>query len=1489
MMSCEKKIIIDLENLSPAFAAMGGIADIVSIAREFFNTSVEKIPVDDLKLEDSSKQLGRFKVSELSDTPGIDITKAIKLLKNDVENLFSLQFSISVPVVKVVKVFKVGNVDLPIKFFITPDEVTWLPVIDLGIDSTEKALDNLKGVKSFQLLPSSASLEEAKSIARANYSDNRVLEAVENSLTKEDLFKKLSDLGVVLYKEIDVENEAKKMLVLDKVVPVQDPLDSVCAYPELVPAPYSVNELKAVEEICCDPPDDHPDPQTPGVVSELENLLANNGLNSEQVIEDFNMKGFFGENFNSTPYAGNLTSAEESVLLEKFDNFLGTLQLFNSSIQTCAKEKENATNNYYWFLEALFLNDLTLAYVESRAFMTDALNGSSVSYEASRNQRLERTVHLNSQEEELFAETLARLFPGTTGDPTAEQLLAVENDPAFQSAVFYIRYQLTQNELAISRIDLLIESIQNNLVLPEFSEEDLLNIQTVELSNDSSVFTINVKFCRSIFPVENIVTNQVGYDLTSDNLHLFVHPLISDEAKMLFALKSDETADVQDYILPMELPRDGLVATEIWNKFYSPLRCDKLFTYQEQGYLTPKPMFDENGNQMGNMTTVKIPNYEGAYVEQAVSEDAVNLKVDREVSEIFWSNLEQKTLQKVLVLLGVIKNSAEYKNLEDNIRSAGENEAKYVYAVQQVYSGGNLPETFLSNFINTYDSVREFEISVQQKLEEILFFIELKKKCIADQEKETEEKSIAFAGEFGLDTNLESSEDPVIKENCYNLLGSDPLGVKPPSDCPGITKNCYWKEYTKLLQLVSVMPIPDVQFLNKRLFRYYPVGLRIPVPIPPGVLPTLALGIPDPMISIPLPIMWKHIITIYTPLGLIVIWITFAGPVPGIYLLYFDEKNDPCFLISPKGPISVPARALDVTDMEEKSLIDYLPIKDTFRINLKVFNNVIGNSKIKISDPDSPSNIISKIQDKLKRAIVSLEEVDPDYKRVDGTEEEKKNKREWLKRIREAVNKFPPDVDAVSYAFQSIEKVIDDSVDSMKISPIKFPKNSRKLSSPPVGPNEFTDSTNDLADAGAEPSEIGVGSVKVISLREKMKKLMDRSFSDPDVKEELAKNDEELAIVEDSSMPETQKKNERVKKSKKSVKYIVEKIADNITPEMLGFVAMFSVPIPSPVPCFNKTSSTVVPPYVIAILAAIKALPTLMDSLSDKSFGDALENYFDISSSLPKMEDVVFFASRAFISFVPDISFPDRESATLIKQVISTSVQNFFKFKIRLPRNGGSQVTVTENMIKGVVKSSVKVAFGIVTGIIIQRLVESTDSKDIEKVATAAALIKGVFGTDLGSVSGTDIKSLLASMLGTINQELEQLNDFLAGTQLPSVDFKSIKENLFPSVPPKNTEEGPFLEVDTRGMLAIADPLLMALDEVPIPYQLVLLGCAIPPTRVLLSKIHPFSAKELLPSWEKLTLENVPFVIWLDELAATAQRQGGMGSDYVIPYYLPDI
>jgi hypothetical protein len=221
-----------------------------------------------------------------------------------------------------------------------------------------------------------------------------------------------------------------------------------------------------------------------------------------------------------------------------------------------------------------------------------------------------------------------------------------------------------------------------------------------------------------------------------------------------------------------------------------------------------------------------------------------------------------------------------------------------------------------------------------------------------------------------------------------------------------------------------------------------------------------------------------------------------------------------------------------------------------------------------------------------------------------------------------------------------------------------------------------------------------------------------------------------------------------------------------------------------------------------------------------------------------------------------------------------------------MPHPGMPQIIITESMIKSIIKKSLKASFAVIVSMIIKELTEATSNKDVVKILAVGFLIKGIFGSDIGKISGNDIKSFVLNSLNMVNDALSELETFLKAP--PSIDFKSIKQTLFPGIP-KFSDKGPFLEIGTKDMLRIATPLLTTLQNVSIPFPVVLLGCSVTPSRIALTKIHPFSSKEMMPSWDKLSLKNVPFVIWLDQLIATAQRQGGICSDYVAPYYMPDI
>lgn len=115
--------------------------------------------------------------------------------------------------------------------------------------------------------------------------------------------------------------------------------------------------------------------------------------------------------------------------------------------------------------------------------------------------------------------------------------------------------------------------------------------------------------------------------------------------------------------------------------------------------------------------------------------------------------------------------------------------------------------------------------------------------------------------------------------------GSDPLGYKsmvstPNEANPDYTCGCYWKEVTKHLNKLNLLPIPDITRLPA--LRYWPVGLIIPTPVP---------------IRIPLPQIWIHLVTLNLPFGTLVIWYIQCGIVPSPIVLYIGPDGKKIILL----------------------------------------------------------------------------------------------------------------------------------------------------------------------------------------------------------------------------------------------------------------------------------------------------------------------------------------------------------------------------------------------------------------------------------------------------------------------------------------------------------------------------------------------------------------------------------------------------------------
>ena len=704
------------------------------------------------------------------------------------------------------------------------------------------------------------------------------------------------------------------------------------------------------------------------------------------------------------------------------------------------------------------------------------------------------------------------------------------------------------------------------------------------------------------------------------------------------------------------------------------------------------------------------------------------------------------------------------------------------------------------------------------------------------------------------------------------------------------------------MQTVSLLPIPelDPQNLALRLFRYYPVALQIPVPVPvPAVLPTLAMGIPDPLISIPLPLLWQHIITVNTPLGTIVVWIALAGPVPSPFVMLVDEKGDATFMVTSRGPCSIPHPTVaGLNPLEETPLLDLLLPKPFLGVPMSspLGDLLAGNSDISSSSPDSGKNVIDKLKDKIKTSFDQLEIKDPPS--IGGNSELASKRRAQIKK---ALELAPPDVETLETAIEEVFKLTADAIDKIKISDIMIPKDAKGLMLPTMGPLEVLDNLLKAIDTAASaPGEIAnqvladLGmALKTISLTKKLKEAILKEVDTPEIRQFFIDLDQDITDLEnrlsfDVSLGDEEKIEKRVEIIKEIIKKPLEKAIQKVSPEALGFAALAIDIPPLPFPCYTSVSLPAVPPYIYTIIAAFQAAPSIIDSLDAKAIAGLVSFELDLSNQLPNAEQLFYNSINGVLAAIPNIEVPDALSDDMFKQTIGLLKTIPQKFKIGLPKPGlPIPIIIPGALIKTIMKEAVKAALSAVTGILISKIKEAIAENKLEKVVAVGLMIKALFGASLETIKGADIKAFIGGMLdSSVYPALDAVSTLIDSANALKAPYLSIIELFqFPPKPSLPFDVAPYYEISTDLLKSIIDPvILLVLPPIfkVLPPIVTLIAASSTPARLILTKLHPLKPVEKIPAWEQLSSQNIPFLLWLDQVVATAQRKSGFGSTYLV-------
>jgi hypothetical protein len=1510
-MSAEKKHIIkELEKINQQLAPAGGINDLVQLTKRFFEVKFDEVKISSLGKPDPKKKIGKFKLIDILDNPTIDISKVINFKGLNLSLLNKLKISITVPTITAEKTLKFGPITLGIKFLISLKDISWSPIIHADFDTPEKALAALKDAKVKKPVTASEgkSLSELQKLAKDLVSPS-LKKDLQSATTADEFFKKLDANKITLVEEknigqdfANIYNNAKKTAALKppEKIGCEDRVDVT------EPAPFTTEEVSQFDPCKID-----------DILAQQQAIVADEAAKNikelQKELKEIN------ELAKSAPTASTITEAKKAL-----DDFLGKSNECSNKMHECTKKKMAAKERLDIFKQVQILHEIPLTYLALR-------KESYRNYGDPFSVLIQKRDSIREKIKDLIGPTAASSIdpiPGSTAAATPVNL----------------NYELAALQTELQSV----ENQYNSAVAGFIKATDALEN---ELTTSISFLGANpiIQARQTLLSENSTISNQVGFD-NDGQLQLLVEKGILKECLVLYqtavgtptpapTLQSAFSSTVptvsgapqiiSNYFRPTiydfssqtpEPPRTGLIEESVWKKYYSPNRIDELFTYKEQGYTAPKPQYDASGKVLGAKKKVEFVNGLKAKVTQEVPNSVAECQVDLPIATNFLENIEKLTEAKIVSLIQEVKSSSVYKSYITRVKKAAELEARLSFdgiVATQNFSTATA-SVFTANppaeFERSYVIAKKIKDLIQEKIKEIQSEIAAAEACIESSKKCIENSAKAYAEKVnGKVEGLEESDS--IKKEAMAKLGSDPVGATPGNpQFPNYSKNCYWKEYTKILQTVSLMPIPDTEFLNKRLFRYYPIALQFPAG--PAPLPTLASGIPDALISIPLPYLWVHLVTISTPFGLFVIWIALAGGfIPNPFIMFIDEKNEPMFLLTPRGPVDLPASQLGIQADEFKSVLDYLKINKTLKIDMGFPTGklVTGSTRGDATDPDDAKSVIEGIKGKIKKSLDDLEFEDPDFAILTDEAREKKEK------IKKALEKFPPDPKAIDEALKSVMKIAEKKIDELKISPIKIPKNPKKLAIEPPPISEMLETFTGLIDGAlSAPEEVlnivmkdmGIG-IKTLDVKKKLTDLAKSEIEKPEFQEKLAKADEKIDVLEekiansklfsaDAAKARQEKIEERVKAIKEFLVDYIKGVTDKITPEMIGFIAIAETLPPLPVPCFSSIAIPPAPPWVALALTLIKQIPSIINAIDEKQLAELLANAINLEKPLPRADKLFYATFDKLLSFVPDVKIPTDVEITLTKNIKKALGDWLKTYKMRLPKVGQPvQIVIPPALIKGIIKKAFTIFAAILIALImaeINKALQKVGPEAVGIVVAAIAIIKMLLGVDLHQVKGTDIKAFVKSIVESVAYPaLDEVQSIIDIANKLKGDFKSIKETFAIPDPKKLLAEiergkGPFLEVGTKEIKAIVDPLLtvaMVNLSKNLPYPVILLGCSLTPSRLAFTKLNPTKGFEVVPSWEGITTKNIPFIVWLDQLAASAQRYSLFGSDYVAPYFTP--
>lgn len=728
------------------------------------------------------------------------------------------------------------------------------------------------------------------------------------------------------------------------------------------------------------------------------------------------------------------------------------------------------------------------------------------------------------------------------------------------------------------------------------------------------------------------------------------------------------------------------------------------------------------------------------------------------------------------------------------------------------------PEITISkDFIDAYEKLQSEILRLQKEIQDI--------KSNMDPEKiKTQMKDISCI-KNSLKNYVDEAPPGVVLDDIgplQSLTGTDPTGPNP-------TKHCYWLKFASLATLYGLLPFPE--YANPSSLRYWPVGLMIPTPA--GIL------------KIPLPIIWIPLVTISNPMGTIVIFLGQAGIMPCPYVLFISNDGKKTFILTLYGIISMfDEFGYGTKDGDIMKKYFNIPYIDTF----KLINQIdTGIKKIDQLDVTSIAKINMVGNHDKFRFIDDIEKI----------------KSQIIQKIN---NAGVPSLD-LTIDEKSVKKSVEDFINKIKMPIIKIP-DLGKYEKKSAVQAALQDLKNIISFSPKLPDLV------FVDLKQMLKKEISGMFDNADLQKELISWPDKLIF----SPNEVENLNRIRKITKKALKIAVASLAlSEIVYNNLALDSLGQITLDSPFTCNTKPITINIKiPTLPVIEASMTALYVLVDKM-DFNFINGL-----LKSLSLKTSQVMSFLLQIIESIIPKLLLPidfDTNYFKLMKATIMGLIpHNIPKLKPSdllafLPQ----ALIIDTNTFKGPILASIE-------GILLPMIENYNSLTGISLKQMIVEMINQIF-----TVSESFIKQFEGAYnaITTIINTAKNFKKLLQFDKNPMDMAMNVVKTLADIAMALIPDLSGLLKwgdlfIFSQFLLALAFNLLKKLKI--LNFVVIALMCSSmgnKNARMIISKIHPILNADDLPPYEKLSLNNFLFCLFLDEFCNFGKKYGGLGENYL--------